>query len=518
MILSVAEFRPDAPDLADATTIAVNVVAVTQDSYGPIFGYVDYSTNALDSQPLGFAFGEDNNLLHHVYAGTATKLWTIRGAVPTWVDVTPAAGVNTHNEHWRFAQYKNLMIATDFSDPPQYQDMIAGGVFAPLSANPGANSTAPPQARYVAVAKDFLFLANINDASDGLQPQRLQWSGAGQPAFWPTPGTLPAQQAQSDVNDFAGPMGPITGLASSLQGCDLAVFFERGVMRATYAGPPTIFNFYPAMVQKGCIAPNSLCTLGTMCYYLGEDGFYQFDGYAAIPIGATKVDQWFFANVDLSTLDRVIGSPDIEYKAIVWLFRSRYALDYQHPNMALIYRWDLQRWSVAGLNALWVNRVPVSAAGEVPVVSGQLQLGLIGADLKLGFLTGLPMPARIGTKVMQLTPDARTFVSRSRPMINMQSYQSGNLLTEDGNILVTEGGMPLNLDAPVTTGNVSIALSARNNYFDYESFGADMKPDSSGDCPQRSEGRYHRARVTIAPSVWMRFAGVDLIGIKSGIR
>jgi hypothetical protein len=43
------------------------------------------------------------------------------------------------------------------------------------------------------------------------------------------------------------------------------------------------------------------------------------------PIGANKIDKWFFSIVDQTALNLIVGAPDIDNKAFIWIFRSIYA-------------------------------------------------------------------------------------------------------------------------------------------------------------------------------------------------
>jgi hypothetical protein len=215
----------------------------------------------------------------------------------------------------------------------------------------------------------------------------------------------------------------------------------------------------------------------------------------------------------------------------------------------LIYRWDIQRWSPGALTLQWISRapVPVVASGS-PLVAGQLQLAAIVGDPNasnapilteslldletesglllltevsgagyLAYFTGSPLPAQIGTKVVEITENARTYVGDDvRPMLN--SAQSGlTILTETGNqIILQENGFPIltELSAAVFT----VAVSARDNYYDPEIFGPEVSPDVMGNCPQRADGRYHRARITVSSGVWSTAFGVDAEGIEAGQR
>lgn len=537
MILGVAEWMPDMPDLSEATNIASNVIALTPQSYGPLRDLARYSDNAIDSVCIGMGSAEDIDNDHFVFAGTTGKLWEITVGTPQWKDISGATYMTPQN--WNFAQYKNLMLATGYGDPIQMFDMDGGSTFVPLSA--GA-----PKARYIAVAKGFVIVAGTNDPVGGINPTRLWWSGINDPTNWPTPGTALAQQVMSDYNDMPGPMGNIMGLAPNLAGCDCAVFFERGVFRMIFAGPPAVFDLYPAVAVKGTPSPNSIVSLGSYVYYLGEDGFYLFDGNTAVPIGANKVDRWFFDNLDQRYFGQVIGAPNIVNKAVCWIFCSTLANQNEtllatedgnilttedgeslstsgpQPDMMLIYRWDIQKWTISDYSQQWIARVPVMSTVNgappsiSPLESGELQLASLDGSQHLSFFTGTNLGAQIGTKVVQLTPGGRTFVNATRPLIDSQ--QPGGLLsTESGDTLTTEAGDPIALEG--TPANVTVAMSARNTYQDTEVFGPEREIDISGQCSQRSDGRYHRGRITVPAGIlWTTATGLDVTGIRAGLR
>lgn len=512
-IMPVAEFMPDMPDLSDATRYATNVIALTPESYGPMRALAAYTVNSLDTLCLGMGSAEDSALAHDIFAGTAAKLWIIDGGSMSWVDISGATYATGTGENWRFAQFKDLELATNFNDPIQSYDMIAGGLFGDLSSD-------APNARFIAVAKNFVIVANTFDGTGGLNPARLWWSANNDPTNWPTPGSATAQQTMSDYNDLVGPQGQITGLSPNLAGCDCAVFFERGVFRMIFAGPPDVFDFYAAAAVKGCIAPNSLVALGSGVYYLGEDGFYFFDGNQAQPIGADKVDKWFFANVDATALNLIVGAPDINAKAICWLFRSLYAPS-TLPDIMMVYRWDIQRWTIGNITAQWLSRIPVSSSisgippSVNPLIAGQLQLAAATDTGQLGFFNGSNLPAQIGTKVVQITAGRRTYVNATRPLVD-SAPSSGHILTADGLVLTTASGLRFVTAADEAT--ITVAMSARNTYQDTETFGPDVPINIMGECPQRSDDRYHRGLISVDSGVWTTMAGLDVVGIPAGLR
>ncbi|MEJ0071187.1 MAG: hypothetical protein WDO24_23340 [Pseudomonadota bacterium] len=86
------------------------------------------------------------------------------------------------DRQWRFEYFNGVVLATDFIDPIQAFTFGASTAFSDLGGS-------PPKARYMAAVRGFLALANTNDPVSGNAPQRVWWSGANNPANWPTPGT-----------------------------------------------------------------------------------------------------------------------------------------------------------------------------------------------------------------------------------------------------------------------------------------------------------------------------------------
>lgn len=536
-ILPVAEFMPDMPDLSDATTIATNVMPITPQSYGPVRDLYVASDNSVNAPILGMGSAADAAQVQYVFVGNDTTMNVLFGGSTTFSDVTNSGGpYAAFPENWHFAQFNNLMLATDFADPIQTYT-LGTGLFTNLAA-------AAPKARYIAVAKNFVIVANTSDPIGGQNPARVWWSANNDPTNWPTPGSLAAQQVQSDYNDLNGPMGAISGLAPNLAGCDCAIFFERGVFRMIYAGPPTVFDFYPAASVRGTSSPNSIVSLGQMVYYFGEDGFYAFDGTTSVPIGANKVDRWFLENADLSyytisgkifdTAHLIIGAPDVNNKAIMWTFRMSSAdlpaSGIPAPTHMLIYRWDIQRWSYCELAPEWIQRTPAPNAttgttvGLAKVTEGEFQIVAMspaGASSPypsyMAYFAGSYLTAEVGSKVVQINQGSRSMLTGVRPLVN--SGQQYGITTQAGDPITTEGGDVISTE--YYTPTITVAVSARATYQDPEIFGDEVTLDIIGNASFRADGRYHRARIKVdsgASGMWSQLAGFDIAASQSGAR
>lgn len=294
----------------------------------------------------------------------------------------------------------------------------------------------------------------------------------------------------SDFNDFQGNFGPIVGLVDSLANADVAIFFRSAVWRGNFVGPPDVFDFFPTENVRGCPAPNSIIPLGAIVYYLGEDGFYGFDGAQSSPLGANKFDQWFWTNVDTTKLSLVIGAANVPEKTLLWAFASLTS-----PNglcdTILAYRWDIQRASYINLGSAtieWILRaVTLGVSGGIGATT--LALAAFDNTHKYGTFAGVNMAAQVATQTVQLTPGRRSYFQSARPLVDL------------------------------TSGTPTIAVSGRVNLYDTETFGPDVAPDVSGECPQRNDARYHDVLIKIpAASAWTHIEGADATFIGGGFR
>lgn len=490
----IAEFAPDLPELSSGSDLVFNVVPRTKDSYGPLAALAPYA-DALATDVIGAIALEDTSLQTYIFAGTADALWKIEGAATSFTDVSGIAYSTGEGEFWRFAQYKDLVVATNFDDPVQVFDLASSTTFTDLSGD-------APKARFIMVLKGFVVVANTSDPVGGTLPMRCWWSAFNEPDVWPTPGSATAQQKQSDYNDIVGPMGAVTGLVSNLGGADGAVFFERGVQRMIYQGPPAIFGFYPAEGVRGCNASNSIVQVGPVVYYLGEDGFYVFDGTSSQPIGAQRVDKWFFGNVDQTHIDKVIGAVDAINKIVFWVYPSIGSTD-GVCDQVLLYNWAINRWSYAAMASDWIFRAlsfgktledldVYGALEDVPYsldsrawIGGQLQLAAFNSAHELAYFQGANLAAQVATSEAQLFPGKRSWVNSVRPLI--------------------DGGTP------------TISVWSRQTLIEAKTFNPAVAVNAMGECPQRSEGRYVGALMaTESGDVWDHLIGVDVTAGQAG--
>lgn len=502
-VVQVSAYAPDQPDAfdGDSTDVANNCLPRTVHSYGPMPS-LSSSAAVLTARAQGAVGVQDLSGNSILFAGDATKLYKLAGGGSSWSNVSKAALYSTSSaERWSFAYFNGQLIATNFTDAMQTFTLASSTLFADLSAT-------APKARYVAaLSKGFLVAANTFDAVTGNAPQRVWWSAFGDCTSWPTPGSNAALAVQSDYQDIIGDHGWCQGIVGNLASADAVIFFERAVFRMQYAGGGTFFQFSAAEGVRGTPAPGSIVQLGAIVYYLGEDGFYAFDGSSSKAIGAGKVDKTFLADMDQTQFARISSAVDPVNKLVFWAYPGASNTS-GNPNKILAYNWELDRWSLIDsvnveilfraltlgytleqLDAAFGTSIDAFtfSLDSRALTGGRLLLAAFDTSHQLGYFNGSNMAATIDSQEGQIFPRRRAMIRSVRPLI--------------------DGGTP------------SIAVATRDRTMDSLTYGSAVAVNSIGECPQRVTGRMVRARMTIpAASTWTHCSGFDVDARPEGKR
>jgi hypothetical protein len=486
--LPMPEWMPDLPDHLNAGLIVCkNTVSRTAVSYGPFSAPVVYS-DALPARCQGAFTARTSAGEIEIYAGTASGLYRLVSGTTAWEDVSKVGGYTTAADAlWSFCQYGDRIIATNGIDPIQSYVMGTSTDFADLSAS-------APVASFVAVVKEFVMAARISGF-----PQRVQWCAQGDPTNWPTPGTSAAAQALSDYQDLLeGDGGWVQGLVSGLEGADVVVFMERQIVRGVFVGPDLIFQFKTVEGVRGTPSPGSLNKFGSNVPYLGEDGYYSYNGTVSVPIGANRFDKTFFEQVDNSYLSNISSAVDPITKNFFWAWPDSSAID-GVPNWLLSWNWSTNRATLIeieggceflfragafgstleGLDALGftLETLPFSLDSRF-WTGGRSLLAMFNSDHELCFFTGSALEAE---------------------------YETGEPDGGMGNMMHVSGVRPL-----VDAANVYVSLGYRDDLDDSVSYTSTSSQEDDGVCSQRVCARYVRAKITVpAGETWTHISGYE---------
>lgn len=390
-----------------------------------------------------------------------------------------ADGFNTPaNERIRFTRFGNRVIAANFGDRLQSYVADASNSFKNLSDD-------APIAKFITVVRDFVVCANIDIDSTG--PFRVQWSGINDETTWTS-----SQITQSDYQVIPDG-GHITGIRGGEYGL---ILMEKAIHRMSYIGTPLIFQFDNISREKGCIAPGSVTQYQGLTFFLSDDGFYMCDGQQIEPIGAEKIDRFFFsdADQDFSTMS---ASVDPVRKLVIWNYKTKFA-----ERKLIVYSFTTKKWSVMMADSDYISDATTASVTleQLDSISASIDALTVALDSNLFAGGKYFLGGTSGTKVV-------TFNGASKSA----TIETGDIST-GGRSLVT-------LARPqIDNGSATVALSSRTLLNEGGTFGTATAADSDNRVSLRGSGNYHRIQVNPTGDNWRMAIAVDIDVQPQGIR
>ena len=476
--LTFGEWMPDQPSITGALVDAKNVVSQAI-GYGPLPTAATFSQEASEDLTTLVAGKTPTNDTKLFAAGT-TKIFSVSG-VGALTNVSKTGGYtpNAYGDRFRFTQFGNSIIGTNFSDPMQVFTLGTSTAFADLAAN-------APICRYLTVVRDFVVTAFI-DVSSVLYPSRVQWSGINDETEWDAD-----QVTQSDYQDI-----PDGGQIMGIRGGEVGIILlEKGITRMSYIGTPFIFQFDNISRGKGCIASGSIAQVQGITFFLSDDGFYSCDGQSVVGIGTEKVDRWFFANADESQFNLMSAAVDPVRKLIIWNFRTTFG-----NRQLLIYNFNTKKWTYGDAGTDYISDASTAAVTleNLDSISASIDALTVSLDSIL----------YMGGKYFLGGTNGRYVVTYNG------ANATGNIVTGDLN---AGGRSVVTLARPlIDGGSANVAVASRTLLSEQPSFGTAVAADSENRVSLRSNGNYHQFQV-IPTGQWKTAVALDVDFQGQGVR
>ena len=488
MQVPFGEWLPDLPDHVNPGATQAKNVFPAVNSYRPFNSISNTSSNALTARGQGGrAFKSDSGVVT-IFAGDATKLYRLISNA--FVDESGGTTFSTASEgYWDFIRFGEKVIAFNGIDAPQAWTLDTSSDFAALAGS-------PPTFRHAAVISNFVVTGFTPTAQN-----QVAWSSFNDATAWV------AGTNQSDV-EVMPEGGAVTGITGGQYGL---IFQENRITRMDYRGGNTVFSFRRIEDNRGAIQGKNVVQVGNLVYFLSEDGFYVTDGSSSKPIGANKVDRFFFGDLKDSLRERVHGFYDHENKLVMWSYPSATGSSTTNQNDKLIiYHIASDRWSQVeldheiiisflspGFTLEELDDFPTAGTDDIDAITVSLDsaqfiggirsVGVFNTSHKLGTFEGSALAATIGTAESEIFPKSRSLISNIRPLVDTTS----------------------------ATGS----LSFRNRIADSFSNTSASSMHATGNIPLRKSARYFKFNLIIpAASTWTDAQGIDIEATNEGYR
>jgi len=472
--VNFTEWLPDQPGVTGALTNALNVYPKAV-GYGPIPTEEDYSGAASEDLNSVFA-GKDDSGNTRVFAGGSTKLFLLDSTDLSLNDVSGATYAS--GSRWQFAQFGSLVLAANNTNTVQYADLSTTTIsFQDLNAS-------APTAKLITVVRDFVVTGNTSTASN-----EVRWSGINNPTG--TWGSVAVTQADFQTIPDGGEIRGLTGGEFGL------VLLERSIVRMSYAGSPLIFQFDNISRNLGCYESNSVAQWQGVTYFLADDGFYACNGQQVDPIGAEKVNRFFWDTVTEGQINRMSTAVDPFRNLVIWGYPSQ-----ENTYRLLMYHTVTKKWSFADTS---INRISNLFTPSVTLEG----LDIFSASID-ALQTSLDSRQWLGGSFLFGGVSGAKIITFSGP------NKAARITTAD---LETDANMSMiTLAKPIIDGgSASVAIASRMNLSETPTFGTATAASSENRVGLRSLGRYHRLRV-IPSGEWKTAIGTEIEINPAGTR
>jgi hypothetical protein len=487
--IAFGDWAPDVPGLNNQGCVeALNVIPVDQ-CFAP-FPQLEPNPTAIAPDVVRGAaavVSEDDTV--QLYVGTVAGLYTREGGVG-FSNLLVAATSDKYS--WKFIRVNEQMVAVHPEVFPQRSPVGTTTAMVTLGGT-------PPRAACGGQVGDFLMLGNLLDDPDdfhGVFPSRIRWGGFNNiDSPW-----ISDPATQADFQDMPAEGGGVVAIS----GRDVGTIFQRRMIsRATYRGPPEIFDIVTVEDKRGAIARDCIVDVGAFQFYIAEDGFFIWNGTNSTPIGDARVNRYFFNQLQYSQRSKICGAVDFLNGCVMWGFPTD---DSGILNEVIIYSYRENKWthSIQTLEYLFNSAASNTTLEELtdPLETyiesfdsgfyrqgGQTHIAGFNDDHTYGLFTGLPLPATFETGENTGPDGRRVFINNVRPLIDLASPAATvQIITRDQFV-----GQP-------------------------EQFTDFIPQELDGQCPVIADGRYVRIRVNVPiDTAWLHAMGVEVSRKAAGV-
>lgn len=482
------QFAPDQSIIAGQSPLIKGVIPLSG-RYAPLPDLQQVRSGSMlnDGCLGGKSFYDKVGQVSVTFLADHGRLYRVIGKVP--VDVSKSGGYSFSFD-WgvTYEQFGDNIVAVGRGVDPQRFILGTSEAFDDLDN--------APQGDTVFRIRNHLFICSGNTAN---------CSGFNNITVW---GNVPESQAFiNEVNQSAGL------IVSGWGGEQGAIFQERGIIRLTYQGGAAPFIFDEVEGGRGVCGPHAWSPWGKIAFCAAEDGFYMFDGLAATPIGANRVDGYFSNRLNYGYRHRVWTAIDAKRKCWMVAFPTGGAI---WPNEVLIWSWADDKWTHDEFDSqygLEFHREPVDADDEAGLIE---LLGTANADDPSLANVSADSPLFRETRKEWAVIDADRKLCQFTGDNRAASLSTATYDVAGKKTFLTELYPIVDAAPELVTGQVATRLKRLN---ETETVSAATPMNDEGFCPIYAEGRYVRGIVNVAAgATWTEATGVHHDGSEAGER
>lgn len=426
------------------------------------------------------------------YGGELFRITGVSAPVQNVSDPALSDGYSTSEfTRWRFVQFEDLLIATNFEDEVQAYSLTAGGTFGPL-ADPSGEC---PQAKYLAVVKGFVTLAYTRDEVDGEDAFQVRWHGLlnGLPDPYDFTRSVDTQADSQRLAEI--------GVIAGITGGEFGTIVGEGGVVVQSLGSGTLFRFDVRERRLGCRLPNSIVQYRQLTFWWSPQGVVAFDGQSARLIGVEKIDRWLQDDFDEAFEHKMWTAIEFVRGHVLWLYCGKGHTG--EPNRLLRYSVELDEWSVSDFE--------MQALGTGRTFGRNLEDDFF-ANLEDPIHTNLEDPALFSSFPQTVGVAGGRLVAFGGPPLT-GTFETGEFTLggEDNRVILRKAMVR------GSGGTSAISFVTRDRFRDAPTVSGVFGEQADGWIRFRVPGRSHRTRIVRSGS-WVDTFDVNIVGDGLGKR
>jgi hypothetical protein len=274
-LMSLA-YSPDCQNIDVSEGILATVKGSTRynPSYVPVADYTIKRLLPFTADVTGeVIFGMDRTspTAYKWYAHDGKEIITEAGASLTTINPNRA-----HSAMTKIGSTPYMILAGDAHPVKIWWDAIYYGYrYAELGGS-------PPHVNCITTHRERVWMAKAVTVSSN--ENILYYSNAFDPEDWSTAGETGEITIETLDGDF------ITNIANIFD--DVVVFKNNSIWKIV-GDTPSEYSVEKVYSMQGAIYPDSICTDGNLCFFVGIDGIYRYDGVNVTPVMTMDIKQIF---------------------------------------------------------------------------------------------------------------------------------------------------------------------------------------------------------------------------------
>lgn len=265
----------------------------------------------------------------------------------TWGAASDTQVSGTRLRLWTSDNFgQNLIINPRDAALYYWQNATGLGSRATLLSSIAGASDVPAISREVMVSNlDRKAIAfGCTDLITGQQDRLLiRWSDTENPADW-TP---------LETNSAGGiriPTGSEFATAVKTKQ-EILVWTDTAVHSLRYIGPPFEYTI-SRIAMTSLVATNAAVSANDVVFWMGQNGFFQYDGRAyGLPC---SVKDYVFNDLNWDQAEKIASGSNMSFNEVWWFYPS---LDSEEVNRYVIYNYNEKVWSVGNIvRTAWIDR------------------------------------------------------------------------------------------------------------------------------------------------------------------